>query len=144
MALGYKYEIDEKVLWECMTDGTANSWVMGLEQPVPGLAAEAPSSHGYRRAFGSHLSLKDLGIAIRSAEKVGLDAAVGKVAIEAFRPVTDDSRNRASIVFTYPLTSFAWLTDVSQNLDHISLWLHVNDTVNAFIKKIGVWPGGTP
>ena len=73
---------------------------MSLEQPVPGLAAEAPSSHGHRRAFGSHLSLKDLGIAIRSAEEVGLDAAVGKVAIEAFRPVADDSRDRASIVFT--------------------------------------------
>ena len=73
MALGLKYDIDKKVLWACRTDGTANFWVMGLERPVPGLVAEAPSSNGYRRAFGPELSLKDLGIAVKSAEKVGLE-----------------------------------------------------------------------
>jgi 3-hydroxyisobutyrate dehydrogenase len=98
MALGLKYGIDKKVLWECMTDGTANSWVMGLEQPVPGLVAEAPSSNGYRRAFGPELSLKDLGIAVKSTEKVGLDATIGKVAIEAFKPVADDPRTKVSVV----------------------------------------------
>jgi 3-hydroxyisobutyrate dehydrogenase len=98
MALGLKYGIDKKVLWECMTDGTANSWVMGLEQPVPDLVAEAPSSNGYRRAFGPELSLKDLGIAVKSTEKVGLDATIGKVAIEAFKPVADDPRTKVSVV----------------------------------------------
>ncbi|OAL51087.1 6-phosphogluconate dehydrogenase C-terminal domain-like protein [Pyrenochaeta sp. DS3sAY3a] len=123
MALGLKYGIDKRVLWECMTDGTANCWVMGLEQPVPGLVAEAPSSNGYRRAFGPELSLKDLGIAVRSAEKVGLDATVGKVAIEAFKPVAEDPR--------------------TTNLDHTALWLHVNGNIDAYIKENGVWPGGT-
>ncbi|KAJ8118894.1 hypothetical protein OPT61_g222 [Boeremia exigua] len=118
MAFGLKYGIEKKVLWECMTDGTANSWVMGLEQPVPGLVAEAPSSNGYRRAFAASLSLKDLGIAMKSAEKVGLDLTVGKVAIEAFKVVDEDPRTK--------------------NLDHTSLWLHVNDNVDAFIKENGL------
>jgi 3-hydroxyisobutyrate dehydrogenase len=51
MAIGMKYGIDKKMLWSCTMDGTANSWVMGLEQPVPGIVAEAPSSNGYRRHF---------------------------------------------------------------------------------------------
>lgn len=96
MALGLKYGIDKRVLWECMTDGTANSWVMGLEQPVPGLVPEAPSSNGYRRAFAPALSLKDLGIAVKSAEKVGINPTVGKVAIEAFSVVDNDSRTKVT------------------------------------------------
>ncbi|KAF2014547.1 hypothetical protein BU24DRAFT_441937 [Aaosphaeria arxii CBS 175.79] len=123
MALGLKYGIDKQVLWECMTDGTANSWVMGLEQPVPGIVPDAPSSNGYRRAFAPALSLKDLGIAVKCAEKVGINPTVGKVAIEAFTVVDNDPRTK--------------------NLDHTSLWLHVNDNVDAFIKENGVWPGGT-
>lgn len=141
MALGLKYGIDKKVLWECMTDGTANSWVMGLEQPVPGLVAEAPSSNGYRRAFGPELSLKDLGIAVKSAKKVGLDATVGKVAIEAFKPVADDPRTKVSNALFF--SCIVKLTIVPQNLDHTSLWLHVNGNIDAFIKENGVWPGGT-
>ena len=48
MAIGLKYGIDKMALWRCMTDGSANSWVLGLEQPVPGIMPEAPSSNGYR------------------------------------------------------------------------------------------------
>ena len=98
MALGIKYGIDKKVLWQCMTDGAANSWVMGLEQPVPGIVDDAPSSRNFERAFAARLSLKDLGIAIRAAEKVGLETSVGKVAYEAFRRVDDDPRTTVSFV----------------------------------------------
>lgn len=96
MALGIKYGIDKKVLWQCMTDGAANSWVLGLEQPVPGIVPEAPSSRNFERAFAARLSLKDSGVAIRASDKVGLDPSVGQVACEAFRRVDDDPRTTVS------------------------------------------------
>ncbi|KAI9040148.1 uncharacterized protein KD926_008593 [Aspergillus affinis] len=115
MALGLKYGIDKHVLWKCMTDGTANSWVMHLEQPVPGLVSEAPSSNGYRRAFTAALGLKDLGIGVNSARRVGLDPTAGETAIRALQRVEADPRTR--------------------DLDHTSLWLHINDIVDDFVKS---------
>ena len=98
-----------------MTDGTANSWVMGLEQPVPGIVAEAPSSNGYRRAFAARLSLKDLGIAVNAAKRVGLDPSAGEAAIRAFQKVDADPRTRVSpalaiLVFNVLSRGFANLT----------------------------------
>lgn len=109
MALGVKYGIDEKILWQCMTDGAANSWVMHLEQPVPGIVEEAPSSKGYERAFAARLGLKDLGIAKRAAKKVGLKTQVGDVAYEVFEKVDADERTKvsASCCWTLPIAANA-------------------------------------
>lgn len=101
MALGLRYGIDKKALWKCMTDGTANSWVMHLEQPVPGLVDEAPSSNGYRRAFAARLSLKDLRIAVNSARRVGLDPTAGEAAIRMFEKVDNDPRTTVSSAQSY-------------------------------------------
>ncbi|CAK1366423.1 3-hydroxyisobutyrate dehydrogenase, mitochondrial [Cercospora beticola] len=115
MALGIRYGIDKKVLWQCMTDGAANSWVMGLEQPVLGIVDDAPSSRNFERAFAVRLGLKDLGIAMRAAEKVGLEPSVGNVAFEAFRRVDEDERTR--------------------DLDHSSIWLHVTGMLDEWFKE---------
>lgn len=96
MAIGLKYGIDPKALFKCIREGSANSWVMGLEQPVPGLVPEAPSSNGYKRAFGPELSVKDLGIGIKAARKVGINPTSGEAAIEAFRRVQADPRTKVS------------------------------------------------
>lgn len=97
MALGLKYGIDKKVLWKVITKGTANSWVMGLEQPVPGLVEQAPSSNGYKRAFGPELSVKDLVIAVRSAKRVGIAPTAGQNALPLFERAVADDRTKVNI-----------------------------------------------
>ena len=99
MAIGLKYGIDKRALFKCITEGTANSWVMGLEQPVPGLVAEAPSSNGYKRAFAPALSVKDLRIGVEAARRVGVRPRAGEVALRAFREVDDDARTHVSLVW---------------------------------------------
>lgn len=94
MAIGLKYGIDQKALFKCITEGAANSWVMGLEQPVPGLVSDAPSSNKYKRAFGPELSVKDLTIGIDSAKKVGINPTAGEAAIAASRKVVADPRTK--------------------------------------------------
>ena len=97
MAIGLKYGIDKKVLWNVMTKGTANSWVMGLEQPVPGLVPESPSSNRYKRAFGPELSVKDLRIAIQAARRVGLSPSAGETAVPLFLRSATDERTKVSL-----------------------------------------------
>ncbi|PLB45495.1 hypothetical protein P170DRAFT_449183 [Aspergillus steynii IBT 23096] len=115
MAIGLKYGIDKKALFKCIREGTANSWVMGLEQPVPGLVPEAPSSNNYKRAFAPALSVKDLTIGINAAKKVGISPSAGEAAIKAFREVDADPR--------------------THDLDHTSLWLHVYGNLDEWAKE---------
>ena len=97
MAIGLKYGVDKKALFKCIREGTANSWVMGLEQPVPGLVPDAPSSNGYKRAFAPALSVKDLMIGIDAAKRAGINPTAGEAAIRAFRKVDADPRTHVSI-----------------------------------------------
>ncbi|KAE8166110.1 NAD binding domain of 6-phosphogluconate dehydrogenase-domain-containing protein [Aspergillus tamarii] len=115
MAIGLKYGIDKNALFKCIREGTANSWVMGLEQPVPGLVPEAPSSNNYKRAFAPALSVKDLTIGIDAAKKVGVNPTAGEAAITAFRKVDADPR--------------------THDLDHTSLWLHVYGNLDEWAKE---------
>ncbi|WAO95328.1 Hypothetical protein NCS54_01294200 [Fusarium falciforme] len=101
MAIGLKYDIDKKALFKCIREGTANSWVMGLEQPVPGLVPEAPSSNNYKRAFAPALSVKDLTIGINAAKKVGVNPTAGEAAIKL----------SGKLMLTLALTS--WITHLS-------------------------------
>lgn len=78
MAIELKYGIDKKAIFTCITEGTANSWVMGLEQPVPGLVSEAPSRNNYKRAFAPALSVKDLTIGIEAARWVSVKPSAGE------------------------------------------------------------------
>lgn len=94
MALGIKYGIDKHLLWKVMTDGCANSYQMHLEQPVPGIVENAPSSHRFERAFAAALTLKDLRIAMAMGEKLGLDLTAGRTAITAFEKVDGDPRTK--------------------------------------------------
>lgn len=96
MALGLKYGIDKKVLWNVMTKGTANSWVMGFEQPVPGLVPDSPSYNGYKRAFGPDLSVKDLRIGIHSARRVELSPSAAETALPLFYRAATDERTKVS------------------------------------------------
>lgn len=96
MAIGLKYGIDKKALFKCIREGTADSWVMGLEQPVPGLVPDAPSSNRYKRAFGPELSVKDLSLGIKAARNVGVNPSAGEVALKAFEVVKADPRTKVS------------------------------------------------
>lgn len=87
---------------------------MGLEQPVPGLVAEAPSSNNYKRAFAPALSVKDLTIGIEAARRVGINPSAGEVALRAFREVDDDPRTHVSFVWFW-----FWLLGMWPMIDRI-------------------------
>jgi 3-hydroxyisobutyrate dehydrogenase len=106
MAIGLKYGIDKNALFKCIREGTANSWVMGLEQPVPGLVPDAPSSNKYKRAFGPELSVKDLSLGIKAAKNVGINPSAGEVALKAFEVVKADPRTKVSLSCLFVLFVF--------------------------------------
>ena len=110
MAIRLKYGIDKKALFKCITEGTANSWVMGLEQPVPRLVSEALSSNNYKWVFALVLSVKDLTIGIEAARRVGVKPSVGEVALRAFQEVDDDPCMHVSLVWFWFCLLVVWLT----------------------------------
>ncbi|PSK53741.1 hypothetical protein B9Z65_7547 [Elsinoe australis] len=132
MALGLKLGVDKHVLWKVMTEGCCDSFQMHLEQPVPGLVDNAPSSNQYKRNFAAALTLKDLRIALKSGQKLGLDLTAGRTAIDASTKVDDDPRTKLSACMSKCCGS---ADERFQNLDHTALWLHVNNIVDEFEKS---------
>lgn len=110
MAIRLKYGINKKALFKCITEGTANSWVMGLEQPIPRLVSEAPSSNNYKQAFVPALSVKDLTIGIEAVRRVGIKPSAGEVALRAFQEVDDDPCTHVSLVWFWFCLLVMWLT----------------------------------
>eukprot|EP01013_Petalomonas_cantuscygni_P018355 TRINITY_DN35778_c0_g1_i1.p1 TRINITY_DN35778_c0_g1~~TRINITY_DN35778_c0_g1_i1.p1 ORF type:complete len:304 (-),score=75.25 TRINITY_DN35778_c0_g1_i1:254-1165(-) len=74
LLMGTRHGVDAKVMSDIFATTTAACWSITVQNPIPGVKPDAPSSRGYTGGFGSSLMLKDLKLA-RGATK-GLSTPV--------------------------------------------------------------------
>lgn len=80
IALGVAHGLDPKVLSQMMAVSTGRSWATEVCNPWPGVLDNAPASRGYSGGFGNDLMLKDLGLAVEAAMRVGATIPLGELA----------------------------------------------------------------
>ena len=80
LALGVAQGLDPARLSEAMAASSGGSFVVSRWNPWPGVTPEAPASRGYRDGFQIALMLKDLGLAIESARRLGAPTPFGALA----------------------------------------------------------------
>lgn len=68
-ALAQRLGVDQKVLFEVASKGSANCFALTATCPVPDLVPTAPSSHGYKGGFATRLMLKDMKLAQSAASR---------------------------------------------------------------------------
>lgn len=102
MAFGIRHGIDKEVLWKCVRGSSGDSWVMENALPVPGILPHAPSSNGFKAGFTPPLCAKDVGLAIRAAQQVGIDATMGEQALKLWQKAAQDSRTAVSSFILLP------------------------------------------
>lgn len=66
--LGVKAGMDPKKLSEIMSKSSGRNWSLEVYNPYPGVMDTAPASKDYAGGFAVDLMLKDLGLAIETAE----------------------------------------------------------------------------
>jgi len=80
IALGTAHGLDAAVLSQMMAVSTGRSWATEVCNPWPGVLENAPASRGYTGGFGSDLMLKDMGLAVEAAMRVGATIPLGELA----------------------------------------------------------------
>lgn len=80
LALGVANGLDPKVLSEVMLRSSGGNWSLQVYNPFPGVMAGVPASRDYQGGFLVDLMLKDLSLALASAEKVGASTPMGSLA----------------------------------------------------------------
>jgi len=78
MNLGSKLGIDPKILSKIINTSSGRCWSSEMYNPVPGVMENVPSSRSYSGGFQSGLMLKDIGLAIESADICKVSLPLGK------------------------------------------------------------------
>jgi 3-hydroxyisobutyrate dehydrogenase-like beta-hydroxyacid dehydrogenase len=104
MDMGMRSGLDPRVLARVFAAGTAQSTICDRFNPVPGVAPEAPSSHGYRDGFKVQLMRKDFGLAVGMAKRVKTKLILGEAGLATYEGASQDPRCRdldSRVVYRY-------------------------------------------
>ncbi len=83
-ALSQALGLDAKQFHTLCKGAAAQSWTLENRCPIPGVAADVPSSNGYQPGFAARLMAKDLRLAQTAARAAGLETPFGAKAAERF------------------------------------------------------------
>src|SRR5690554_1293189 len=89
LKLGADHGLDPKVLSEIMLQSSGRNWTLEVYSPCPEVMPGVPSSNDYEGGFLVDLMLKDLGLAIATAEQTGSTTPMGKAAQNLYQAHRD-------------------------------------------------------
>jgi 3-hydroxyisobutyrate dehydrogenase-like beta-hydroxyacid dehydrogenase len=89
-AVATREGIDPRVLYELVTASTGDSRVLRTRFPLAGVDDAHPASKGFAPLFALDLIAKDLELALELAGAHGVDAAVARAALDAYREAQRD------------------------------------------------------
>lgn len=84
LQLGLNNGLDAKALTEIMSKSTSSCWSLNVQNPVPGVAENAPAGNGYQGGFMTKLMQKDLGLALETAQQSQSATPMGSLAANMF------------------------------------------------------------
>lgn len=107
MAIGVKHGIDPKLLQDIIHNSSGQSFMGDHVNPVPGVVPHAPSSNNWKLGFKTQMMVKDIGLGVEAAKKVGIKPTMAEAAVELWKQAAEDPR--------------------CIDRDGSSIWLHIND-----------------
>lgn len=90
IVLGERLGLDHQAFFDVVSNATGNSWSLSVNAPVPDVVPSSPANNGFKPGFASALMLKDLKLAMASAEETGTDTVLGRIAAEQYAKFVED------------------------------------------------------
>ena len=90
LVLGERLGLDHQAFFDVVSNATGTSWSLTTNAPVPDVVPTSPANRDFKPGFAAALMLKDLNLAMASAEQTGTDTALGRMATEAFAQFVDE------------------------------------------------------
>jgi 3-hydroxyisobutyrate dehydrogenase-like beta-hydroxyacid dehydrogenase len=96
LAMGVKSGIDPSALYAVIKNSTGQSWMCDHVMPIPNVQNEywVPSNSGYKPGFKTQMMLKDLGLGIEAAQRVGVEPSMAVAAMGVWEKAAGDERCR--------------------------------------------------
>ncbi|ETN41644.1 3-hydroxyisobutyrate dehydrogenase [Cyphellophora europaea CBS 101466] len=107
MNLGIKWGIKPKALADLINSATGKSWPSEINNPVPGVLENSPSSRDYEGGFGVSLMKKDLRLAMTAAEEADAKLVLADKAKEVYEETEKAHKGKDFSVV------YQWLTGKS-------------------------------
>lgn len=120
MNIGMSSGMDPRILANIFHTSTAQSAILDDWSPVPGLCPEAPASKDYKGGFRVQLMKKDFGLAVDTAERVGVRLALGGEGLRVYEEASVDPncRDRDSrVVYRYLGGNESWRKDFPEEVE---------------------------
>lgn len=84
IVLGERLGLEHQAFFDVVSNATGNSWSLSVNAPIPDVVPTSPANNDFQPGFSAGLMLKDLRLAMESAEATGTDTVLGKIAAQAF------------------------------------------------------------
>ena len=102
MNLGIRWGIEPKALADLLNSATGRSWPTEINNPVPGVQENSPSSRDYDGGFGVQLMRKDLKLAVTAAREAGAELMLAQKATEVYEGAAEKFKGKDfSVVYRY-------------------------------------------
>lgn len=114
MNIGMSSGMDPRVLANIFHTSTAQSAICDKWCPVPGICPDAPASKGYKGGFKVALMRKDFGLAVETAQRVGVKLRLGEEGLRVYTETMNDERCRdldSRVVYRYLGGREDWMKD---------------------------------
>src|SRR5690625_1839749 len=85
-----RYIIENQSFFDMLTKDTGNSLSLSINAPIPDVVPTSPANNEFKPGFSSALMLKDLKLAMESAEATGTPTVLGKIAAETYAAFVDE------------------------------------------------------
>ena len=83
-AMAQRLGLDPQTFYDIASVSSGQSWSVTSYCPVSGVGPQTPADNGYQGGFATALMLKDLKLARQAAETAGVDAQIGRRAMELY------------------------------------------------------------
>ncbi|HLV48122.1 MAG TPA: 3-hydroxyisobutyrate dehydrogenase [Aliidiomarina sp.] len=94
LQLGLANGLDPKVLSEIMLQSSGRNWTLEVYNPCPDVMDNVPSSNDYNGGFLVDLMLKDLGLALATAEQTNSSTPMGNAAAALYQKHSEQGFGR--------------------------------------------------
>lgn len=90
LVLGERLGLEHQAFFDVVSNATGTSWSLTTNAPVPDVVPTSPANRDFKPGFAAALMLKDLKLAMASAEETNTDTVLGRLATDAFAQFVED------------------------------------------------------
>lgn len=90
--LANSQSLNMKKFYEVLSTSTASCWALNNYSPIEGIGPQSPADNNFKPGFSSQLMLKDLTLALVTANEANLSLVLGNKVLKNYKKLVDNNQ----------------------------------------------------